>query len=774
MSASLFLLHPLAHRMPLSPPKTRPNASDASDNEEQCLLLDEAQPIFSFNAGSDMHFEQSEARNRLEELRNGSDDPSVYDSAVRALEQLKEMSDMCSGFPYGQEIAMECCGRLRNALIAQVSVLRGKSGASRSQDPLPNSTPPTNHIPSQTPRYTGMDAFDSILAGRMLFELWGKWGLRIWLTREKDIWDQLQRLAREEISRDQWQAEVNSATALGPTHCDDADPLQGSELSRLTLPRLIDDAEKEKVANQCLHQMRELAYSFPFGQDIIISVLEGLKRNFLSDSQDRIVSPQAFENRVEKLLRRFRADLDNRDNVRHAWSQLSEMKTMVESDDFRLGKEPARWTCRRLEKGISSQENFEIYSPRTKSRNMRKDTFSNVAEGHKIFSDDLDSLGSEGLDKIKRKAAKSIHQLAINPLLTDDLRNQLRETAFLISDVAPAKMEAKKPPFESKSVVARITTAHTLFSRWIKWEDYEWAIEEYPVWSEIHRLASTSKNWKGKNWSEKWAREVLTLARNLPPDLSSDKKQRVAFSLRRLSQWAALPNTSTELISTALELGDSSHLTPELLINRQNLEESNFSTSIPGGSCKANVLVDATGNPRLADFGISRLIQEEVAEAETNERVPQRPALGESKYANDASLDPSIKHASLGGTLKIPGTPRWMAPESLKSHEPTKKRDMYAFAYLVLEIFNNENPYADLKNEDLQLISEAHLYTSILASRALESGDLQATDVKKCCLKSFLPDALWNIVIRCMRYEPQLRPDAVIVEKDMLALPASF
>jgi hypothetical protein len=71
-----------------------------------------------------------------------------------------------------------------------------------------------------------MDAFDSIIAARMLFEMWAKWNHTVWLAREKDIWDQLQRLGKECISRqvmfpnsdkshvrddsDQWEEDIRS------------------------------------------------------------------------------------------------------------------------------------------------------------------------------------------------------------------------------------------------------------------------------------------------------------------------------------------------------------------------------------------------------------------------------------------------------------------------------------------------------------------------------------------------------------------------------------
>jgi serine/threonine protein kinase len=77
-----------------------------------------------------------------------------------------------------------------------------------------------------------------------------------------------------------------------------------------------------------------------------------------------------------------------------------------------------------------------------------------------------------------------------------------------------------------------------------------------------------------------------------------------------------------------------------------------------------NILLSATGAPKISDFGMSRVIAEDT-----------------------------------GNTTKSTvGPVKWMAPESIKHKEYSKKSDTWTFGVVVWEIVTRQEPY---KDEDL-------------------------------------------------------------------------
>jgi serine/threonine protein kinase len=77
-----------------------------------------------------------------------------------------------------------------------------------------------------------------------------------------------------------------------------------------------------------------------------------------------------------------------------------------------------------------------------------------------------------------------------------------------------------------------------------------------------------------------------------------------------------------------------------------------------------NILLSGTGEPKISDFGMSRLV-------------------------ND----------NKGNTTKSNVGPiKWMAPESIKRKEYSKKSDIWSFGVVVWEVVTGQEPY---KDEDL-------------------------------------------------------------------------
>ena len=68
-----------------------------------------------------------------------------------------------------------------------------------------------------------------------------------------------------------------------------------------------------------------------------------------------------------------------------------------------------------------------------------------------------------------------------------------------------------------------------------------------------------------------------------------------------------------------------------------------------------NILLDKHNNPKIADFGVTRLLSKK-----TNDKV---------------------------------GTIQWMAPETISSQLYNEKTDVYSFGIILWEIFFEEAPY---------------------------------------------------------------------------------
>ncbi len=89
-----------------------------------------------------------------------------------------------------------------------------------------------------------------------------------------------------------------------------------------------------------------------------------------------------------------------------------------------------------------------------------------------------------------------------------------------------------------------------------------------------------------------------------------------------------------------------------------------------------NILLSEIGEPKISDFGMSRLVTDDG-----------------------------------GNTTKATVGPlKWMAPESIRNREYSKKSDMWSFGVTVWEIVTREEPYKgeDLMDLGLKIRDEGH------------------------------------------------------------------
>ncbi|KDQ17165.1 hypothetical protein BOTBODRAFT_105789 [Botryobasidium botryosum FD-172 SS1] len=134
----------------------------------------------------------------------------------------------------------------------------------------------------------------------------------------------------------------------------------------------------------------------------------------------------------------------------------------------------------------------------------------------------------------------------------------------------------------------------------------------------------------------------------------------------------------------------------------------------------ANILVSDTGEPRLADFGLSH------------------------KDIQESAVEHSL--AWYNG-----GNPRWQSPELLTARTPeeavrTTASDMFAFGRVIIEVYTEEVPFAGV-----------FLYSAVM--QMVMAGESPARPTDTSIIERGLDDRMWKIAKDCSRHEPHARLD---------------
>ncbi len=135
----------------------------------------------------------------------------------------------------------------------------------------------------------------------------------------------------------------------------------------------------------------------------------------------------------------------------------------------------------------------------------------------------------------------------------------------------------------------------------------------------------------------------------------------------------------------------------------------------------ANMLVDQSGNLKLADFGIA------------------------------ATMAESLSRSSLQGSVS--GTSVYMSPQQMKGEVPRASDDLYALGSTFYELLASRTPFyaGDITH---QVLNEE---PKPLSERLLELG-----------LQNEVPDAVCAMIMACLAKDPALRPSSALAVEEWI------
>uniref|UniRef100_A0A1J3H5V9 non-specific serine/threonine protein kinase n=1 Tax=Noccaea caerulescens TaxID=107243 RepID=A0A1J3H5V9_NOCCA len=143
----------------------------------------------------------------------------------------------------------------------------------------------------------------------------------------------------------------------------------------------------------------------------------------------------------------------------------------------------------------------------------------------------------------------------------------------------------------------------------------------------------------------------------------------------------------------------------------------------------SNILLDKQMNPKVADFGISKLI-----------------ALDGGGVQRD--------HV----TTIVKGTPGYVDPEYYLSHRLTEKSDVYSLGIVFLEILTGMRPISNGRNivREVKEACEAGVMLSVI------DGSMGQYSESEECVKRFM-----ELAIRCCRDDPEARPRMLEIVREL-------
>lgn len=159
-----------------------------------------------------------------------------------------------------------------------------------------------------------------------------------------------------------------------------------------------------------------------------------------------------------------------------------------------------------------------------------------------------------------------------------------------------------------------------------------------------------------------------------------------------------------------------------------------------------NVIIGRDGRPRVVDFGLARVVSEEIEVRAPGERSTGAEEGEGAGVEHDASV---TRTAPAEGESAICGTPLYMSPEQWRGQPASKASDVWSIGLMLYEMLDGRHPWGDLR-------------VFQISAKVLSSSPVEPP-------KAPIPRELEELLARCLSKTPEDRPSSAALCESLRA-----